>query len=67
VPFSVRDTAYIAAVDHDIVVPLADQGPVLPGRPTLRQFQDARREDGTRLSASVPVITTSIPVVGVED
>jgi len=63
VPFSVRDTAYIATVDDEVVVRLADQGPLIPGRPTLRQFADARREDGTRMSASVPVITTSIPVI----
>ena len=63
VPFSVRDVAYIATVDEDVVVPLADQGPILSGRPTLRQFADALREDGTRLSASVPVITTAIPIV----
>ncbi|MFK3678312.1 glycoside hydrolase family 65 protein [Microbacterium sp. NPDC090218] len=63
VPFSVRDTAYIATVEDDVVVRLADQGPLIPGRPTLRQFADARREDGTRMSASVPVITTAIPVI----
>nr|WP_201471347.1 glycoside hydrolase family 65 protein [Microbacterium hydrocarbonoxydans] len=63
VPFSVRDVAYIATVGDDVVVPLADQGPILSGRPTLRQFADALREDGTRLSASVPVITTAIPII----
>lgn len=63
VPFSVRDTAYIATVEDEVVVALADQGPLIPGRPTLRQFADARREDGTRMSASVPVITTTIPVI----
>jgi alpha,alpha-trehalose phosphorylase len=63
VPFTVRDVAYVATTEADVVVPLADQGPLIPGRPTLRQFADARREDGTRLSASVPVITTAIPVI----
>ncbi len=63
VPFSVRDTAYFATVEDEVVVPLADQGPLIPGRPTLRQFADARRDDGTRMSASVPVITTAIPVI----
>lgn len=63
VPFSVRDTAYFATAEDAAVVPLADQGPMLPGRPTLRQFADARREDGTRMSASVPVITTAVPVI----
>ena len=59
----VRDVAYIATADREVVVPLADQGPLIPGRPSLRQFADALREDGTRLSASVPVITTAIPII----
>lgn len=63
VPFTVRDAAFIATVDDEVVVPLRDQGPVREGRPTLRKFADARRADGTRLSASIPVITTSIPVL----
>lgn len=63
VPFTVRDVAYIATTDHEVVVPLTDQGPLIPGRPSLRQFADALREDGTRLSASVPVITTAIPII----
>lgn len=67
VPFTVRGEAYIASAGEDVVVPLADQGPVIPGRPTLRQFANAVREDGTLLSASVPVITTAIPVIGAED
>ena len=37
---------------------LPDQGPVHPGRPTIEQFEDIRREDGTLLSASVPTVTT---------
>ncbi len=61
VPFSVRDNAYIATLEDDVIVPLANQGPVIPGRPTLQEFADARRDDGTRLSASVPVITSAIP------
>nr|WP_314845707.1 glycosyl hydrolase family 65 protein [uncultured Microbacterium sp.] len=63
VPFTVRDQAFIAGVDDEIVVPLADQGPLIAGRPSLRQFAEALREDGTLLSASVPVITTAIPVI----
>jgi alpha,alpha-trehalose phosphorylase len=63
VPFTVRDVAYIATVDEVVVVPLADQGPLISGRPSLRQFAEARRSDGTLLSASVPVITTAIPVI----
>ncbi|MFT4258065.1 glycoside hydrolase family 65 protein [Microbacterium sp.] len=63
VPFSVRGDAFIAEVDAPVVVPLADQGPVIAGRPTLRPFQDAVREDGTPLAPTVPVITTAIPVL----
>lgn len=65
VTFSVRGTEYTAAEGTDVVVALADQGPVLPGRPTLQQFEDARRDDGTRLSASVPVMTSTLPVISV--
>ncbi|WP_345752057.1 glycoside hydrolase family 65 protein [Microbacterium rhizophilus] len=68
VPFEVRDRAYIATVDEPVVVPLHDQGPVLPGRPTLKPFSEMRRDDGTALEPTVPVtasipVTTSIPII----
>lgn len=63
VPFLVRGVRYAVAGGEEVVIPLATQGPVRPGRPTLRMFADARREDGTLLSASVPIMTTTIPVV----
>ena len=63
VGFSVRGTGYVVGAGEEIVVALADQGPVRAGRPTLRQFADQRREDGSLLSASVPTVTTSIPIV----
>ena len=63
VSFTVREVAYTATSDEDVVVPLADQGPRIEGRPSLRQFADAMRDDGTLISASVPVITTVIPVI----
>ncbi|CAH0195091.1 MULTISPECIES: glycosyl hydrolase family 65 protein [unclassified Microbacterium] len=63
VTFTVRGAEYWAAVDTDAVVTLEDQGPVLPDRPRLGQFEDARRDDGTRISASVPVVTSAIPVI----
>ena len=47
-------------------MPLDGQGPVISGKPSLRQFADIRREDGTLLSASVPTVTTTIPVIGFE-
>lgn len=65
VSFSVRGVEYTVAEGADVVAQLADQGPVIAGRPTLRQFEDARRDDGTRLSASVPVMTNALPVINV--
>ena len=62
--FSVRGEAFALAPDEEVVVPLEGQGPVIPGKPSLTQFADVRREDGTLLSASVPTVTTSIPVIG---
>ena len=64
VEFSVRGVAHTVGDGDEVVVPLADQGPVISGRPSLRQFAGVRREDGTLLSASVPTVTTTIPVLG---
>lgn len=63
VAFSVRGVAYTVSDGREVVVPLLGQGPVREGRPTLRRLADARREDGTLLSASVPIVTTSVQVV----
>lgn len=63
VTFAVRGEEYQVAPDADAVVPLVNQGPVRPGRPRLGQFEDARRDDGTLISASVPVVTSAIPVI----
>jgi alpha,alpha-trehalose phosphorylase len=65
VTFSVRGGAHTVQPGGEISVPLADQGPIRQGKPTLRRFQDARRDDGTLLSASVPAITTSIDIIEV--
>ncbi|MBB2975156.1 alpha,alpha-trehalose phosphorylase [Microbacterium endophyticum] len=64
VTFWVRGAEYTVHGGSDLSVPLADQGPVIPGRPSLTQFADVRREDGTLLSASVPTVTTSISIIG---
>jgi len=64
--FSVRGEAFALGAGEEVVVPLRGQGPVISGKPSLRQFADVRREDGTLLSASVPTLTSSIPIVGVE-
>ncbi|WP_313357535.1 glycosyl hydrolase family 65 protein [Microbacterium sp.] len=63
VEFTVRGVAHRAAVGEPASVLLAGQGPVRPGRPTLRGIEDARRDDGTRLTISLPVTTTTIPII----
>lgn len=63
VTFSVRGSTFTVDPGSEVAVPLADQGPVIPGRPTIRQLEDARREDGTLLSASVPTVTAAIPII----
>ena len=50
VAFAVRGENFTVAPGARIVVPLADQGPVRPGRPRLRR----RAEDGVYPHASVP-------------
>ncbi|MGN8026449.1 glycoside hydrolase family 65 protein [Microbacterium sp. 22242] len=61
VPFRVRGQSWTAAVSAPARVPLAHQGPVIPGRPEFGSH--ARREDGTILSPKVPA-TSAIPIVG---
>lgn len=63
VEFEVRGAPYRVSPGETVTVPLADQGPVIAGRPSLIEFEDARREDGTILSASVPTVTTSITII----
>jgi alpha,alpha-trehalose phosphorylase len=63
VGFSVRGVGYVVGAGEDVVVPLDDQGPVIAGRPTLKELGDARREDGSLLSASVPTVTSAIPII----
>ena len=66
VTFPVRGGSVPVPEGEEGVVGLPGQGPVVSGRPPLRDFAETRREDGTFLSASVPavsVLTGSIPVV----
>ncbi|WP_431803341.1 glycoside hydrolase family 65 protein [Microbacterium sp. bgisy203] len=65
VEFSVRGREYEVTGGGMVTVPLAGQGPVLRGRPTLDDIGESLREDGTLLSASVPISTntTAIPVI----
>ncbi|WP_435527551.1 glycoside hydrolase family 65 protein [Microbacterium aurantiacum] len=65
--FTVRGVGYVIGPNDEVVVPLEDQGPVIPGRPSLKELADARREDGSILSASVPTVTTAIPVIEATD
>jgi alpha,alpha-trehalose phosphorylase len=64
VSFTVRGAGYTVAAGEAVTVPLQGQGPVIAGRPTLKQIGEQLREDGTLLSASVPDATaaTSVPV-----
>jgi alpha,alpha-trehalose phosphorylase len=66
VSLEVRGVGYTVHAGEELVVPLEDQGPVIPGKPSLRQFLGERREDGTLLYASVPTVTTAIPVLSVD-
>ncbi|WP_127476342.1 glycoside hydrolase family 65 protein [Microbacterium sulfonylureivorans] len=63
VGFSVRGMGYVVGAGETVSVPLDGQGHVIPGRPTLGQLTDVRREDGSYLSASVPTVTSSIPII----
>ncbi len=63
--FSVRGVEHRLG-DGVLRVPLAGQGPRLEGRPTLRRVTRHRREDGTQLTASIPM-TMPVPVTGVEE
>ena len=61
---SVRGAGHVIAGGETLVVPLQGQGPRIPGRPSLQEIEDARRDDGTFLSASIPTLTSSIPIIG---
>jgi alpha,alpha-trehalose phosphorylase len=63
VAFSVRGVGYVVGPGEEVAVALEGQGRVIPGRPSLRQLGDARREDGSLISASVPTVTSSIPII----
>jgi alpha,alpha-trehalose phosphorylase len=64
VSFSVRGVHYTLAPGSDVVVPLADQGPIIEGMPRLSSKSRHRREDGSIMVPMVPTITEAIPVIG---
>jgi alpha,alpha-trehalose phosphorylase len=63
VTFEVRGVAHTVEGGGEAVIPLQGQGPVIVGRPSHDRFSSARREDGTLLSASVPTVTSTIPII----
>ncbi|MDN3310023.1 glycosyl hydrolase family 65 protein [Microbacterium oryzae] len=63
VTFRVRGGVHTASVDAEAVVPLADQGPVIQGRPTMRKYSSMHREDGSHLEPTLPPVTSAIPIV----
>ncbi|MFF0909058.1 glycoside hydrolase family 65 protein [Microbacterium enclense] len=67
VEFGVRGAEYVVAPGETVRVTLHGQGPVRPGRPSIRQLEGSVREDGTLLSASVPIVTAAIPIVTDEE
>jgi alpha,alpha-trehalose phosphorylase len=56
----VRGERYVAEAGTTLTVPLLGQGPHLPGRPSSDQFSTTRRDDGS-------LMTASLPIVGVDD
>jgi alpha,alpha-trehalose phosphorylase len=58
--FEVRGERFVAEAGRTLIVPLLGQGPYLPGRPSSDQFSTNRRDDGS-------LMTASLPIVGVDD
>lgn len=50
----VRGEQVTVTADEPVVVALDGQGPVRPGRPSLRALSGNRRDDGTLITATVP-------------
>jgi alpha,alpha-trehalose phosphorylase len=67
VEFAVRGVDYTVAPGETVRVALHGQGPIIPGRPSIRQLEGSVREDGSLLSASVPIVTAAIPLVSSDD
>lgn len=55
VQLTVRGTAYTIAAGTPVSVTLNGQGPLLTGRPTLEKYSASRREDGSPMTASIPL------------
>lgn len=59
VDLSVRGQRFTAVAGEVLRVPLDGQGPQLTGRPAVSQFARTRRDDGSLLTASIPIIPES--------
>lgn len=58
--FKVRGIEYTAEWMNPTTVPLDGQGPIRYGRPTQRQLTNTQREDGTVITAELPIIEQDI-------
>jgi alpha,alpha-trehalose phosphorylase len=58
VDLSVRGRAVFVGPGPEVVVALAGQGPHLSGRPSSAQFSGTRRDDGSLMTASVPIVAS---------
>jgi alpha,alpha-trehalose phosphorylase len=58
VDLSVGGRAVFVGAGAEVIVPLAGQGPQLSGRPSSAQFSGTRRDDGSLMTASVPIVVS---------
>lgn len=65
--FTVRGRPWTVAPNQTVEIPLIGQGPRLYGEPTLRAMRGNRRDDGTLITASVPIITEEISIIDKEE
>jgi alpha,alpha-trehalose phosphorylase len=56
VEITVRGERYVIEAGTPVTVPLLGQGPNLHGRPSSDQFSGTRRDDGSLMTASIPII-----------
>lgn len=56
VDLTVRGVRYTAKEGSVLRVTLHGQGPLLQGRPSVEQWSRARRDDGSLLTASIPIV-----------
>ena len=64
VELSVRGAKHVAREGSVLRVTLHGQGPLLQGRPTVQQWAQTRRDDGSLLTASIPTTPEWEPTDG---